>query len=390
MTILSIQILLPIMKKTLLALAIGLTWAQAMAAYDYYIVVPVKNRQSPIAVTMQANTLPMGYVNEAFPTTDFKPFALVTGDSNYDATQLALNLKSGALPAGMTFQNGVLSGTPTQVKTNEPLQVEAAYKTKTGTQTYGLTINPGRVVATLNADFYKLPVGYTSARYAYLINNSTADVSGASSISLTGSAIQVNNSLPNECAQLSGGILKAGQKCAIPLVFNPTANTVYTSKLSANTSAGQVTLNFTGEGIPLASTSTVAMSSAYRTNNSLNWVTHWRFEALVDKAREVVTYNAYFTSSCTTVCGPPGGNYVAAFYAPSPIPVTVFSRKIPGVYESNVRLSSSAPLVAGSYRIQADGLSLNFTVSPTYQISDSSLTFNGAAVTSVPITVTNN
>lgn len=374
----------PIFLLTALALACG-----AASAAEYYVVVPVKNRQSPIAVSMQANALPAGYVNEAYTSTDFKPFALVTGDSNYDSSQLALILKSGTLPTGMSFVNGVLSGTPTQAKTNEPLQVEAAYKTKTGAQTYGLTINPGRLVAKLNADFYKLPVGYTAARYAYVKNNSASDVSGVGNTTVTSGPFSVDSSLANECATLSGGILKAGQSCAVPLLFTPTsASTAPPSTLRVQTAAGQVALDLTGEGIPLASTSTIAMSSPYQTNNSLNWSTFWRFEALVDKARNVVTYNAYFTSSCTS-CNPPIGNYIAWFYAPSPLPSSFYNRKITG-YVSNLRLSSSAPLTAGNYRIYADGLSMNFTVSPTYQITASSLTYSGAAVTSVPITVTNN
>ena len=74
---------------------------------------------------------------------DLNQLLAVTGDSAYNASNVAWSLPSGALPAGLSLgSNGVISGTPTTKDTvGSSFQVLATYKTKTGQQAYTIVVN---------------------------------------------------------------------------------------------------------------------------------------------------------------------------------------------------------------------------------------------------------
>ncbi len=87
-------------------------------------------------------TLPAGEVNWPY-SYDLKQLLSVTGDSNYNASNVSWELQSGALPAGLSLgTDGVLSGIPTTKDTvGSSFQVKATYKTKTGQQAYTIVVN---------------------------------------------------------------------------------------------------------------------------------------------------------------------------------------------------------------------------------------------------------
>lgn len=66
----------------------------------------------------------------------------IGGDANPDLTAVSWSLV-GAPPAGLSFDNGVLSGTPSQVTMpGTALQVQAAYKGQTTVQNYAVKVAP--------------------------------------------------------------------------------------------------------------------------------------------------------------------------------------------------------------------------------------------------------
>lgn len=133
--------------------ALLLTTSLAAQASDYYVVVPVKGRTSPapdpvIAVTLNSASLPTGTVGIAY-SVNLADYLLVTGDSSFTGSNVTWTITSGTLPPGLTFNGmtGRITGTPTDQSISS-LTVEASYKTKTGSQTYPITI---KTVANLAA-----------------------------------------------------------------------------------------------------------------------------------------------------------------------------------------------------------------------------------------------
>lgn len=133
------------MKKTLLAAMLAFAGLAAQAA-DYFVVVPVAGRTSNIGVTLNSYTLPSAEASVPY-SFDFKTLLSVTGDAAYDGTGVTWSLASGALPGGVSLNanTGVISGTPAAEGTYS-FAVKAAYKVKTGQQTYQLITVPHLVV----------------------------------------------------------------------------------------------------------------------------------------------------------------------------------------------------------------------------------------------------
>lgn len=133
------------LKKTILAALLATAGVTALAAADYYVVVPMPGKAASgaatIALTLHAATLPPGQLSQAY-SYDLNTLLSVTGDAAFNPANVAWRLTSGALPAGITLTNGVLSGTPTvKNEAGSGVQVEASYKTKSGQQAYTIMVN---------------------------------------------------------------------------------------------------------------------------------------------------------------------------------------------------------------------------------------------------------
>lgn len=133
-------------KKVLTVALAGLCAASAMAATEFYVVVPLKGRLSTvpaegISVTLQAATLPAAVVGQAY-SHNLRDHLLVTGDPALNLSQATFTTPD-ALPPGLSLaSSGLLSGQPTvKNEAGQSFQVTASYKTKTGQQVYTIVVN---------------------------------------------------------------------------------------------------------------------------------------------------------------------------------------------------------------------------------------------------------
>ncbi|KVP75383.1 choice-of-anchor D domain-containing protein [Burkholderia ubonensis] len=139
------------MKQSLLAALLAATYSMGAAASDFYVVVPAPGKvgASPIAVSLLPYTIPDGVAGSRYADFDFHRALAVTGDPNFNPAYVRWYLASGELPAGMTLSSsGTLSGTPS-VDGSASFEVQALYKSKSGSQRYVLTIKARGSVATL-------------------------------------------------------------------------------------------------------------------------------------------------------------------------------------------------------------------------------------------------
>lgn len=130
-------------KRHIAIAALALTSLSASAA-DYYVVTPVLGKTvaiADVAVTLNSASIPDATLGTPYSSFDFKSVLSVTGDPALDASKASFS--STALPAGLTLsQNGVLSGTPTELNRNgSPFDVVAQYKNKSGGNTYTLKVH---------------------------------------------------------------------------------------------------------------------------------------------------------------------------------------------------------------------------------------------------------
>jgi hypothetical protein len=139
------------MKMTILAAVLAATFSMGASASNYFVVVPAPGRTavSPIAVALQPAVLPDGTSGTRYQDYDLHSLLSVTGDPNFNPAWVRWYLASGALPAGMSLSStGTLSGTPT-FDGSSSFEIQALYKSKSGTQRYVLTIKARGSVATL-------------------------------------------------------------------------------------------------------------------------------------------------------------------------------------------------------------------------------------------------
>lgn len=194
-------------KKTVLSLLLALAGASAFAA-DYYLVVPVKGRTSTdpyaaIKVALNAYTLPGAEVGTAY-SFDLKPLLAVSGDANFDASQVTWSLDGTTLPAGLSLNaDGTLSGTPASAGTTN-FSVRATYKTKSGVQSYQVVaVN---IVVTLSGG--TLPSVGLNTPYTYSLYNKLAVTGDANYVSGSGVTwSQTGGSLPTGLTLNSNGSL---------------------------------------------------------------------------------------------------------------------------------------------------------------------------------------
>lgn len=133
--------MLCITTKALLTALLGVTLAApALAATDFYVVVPVKERTAPAAapsieVTLNPVSLPVGWVGQPYAGFDLKTALSVTGDAHFAPAGVQWSVLAGALPAGLSLNaDGTLTGTPAATGTGT-FSVRASYKGHNGQQT---------------------------------------------------------------------------------------------------------------------------------------------------------------------------------------------------------------------------------------------------------------
>lgn len=135
--------------KTALALML---FSSVSLAVEYYVVVPLPGGQATtptqegnnqIQLSLAQVVLPPATEGAAYTPVDFMPMLQVTGDAEFNASQVSWQL-AGELPQGLVFAGGQLSGTPlaSVLEGSIELVLTASYKGASATQKYLLTIDP--------------------------------------------------------------------------------------------------------------------------------------------------------------------------------------------------------------------------------------------------------
>ncbi|WP_434716242.1 fibrinogen-related protein [Paraburkholderia sp. A3RO-2L] len=110
--------------------------------HDYQVIV------GAITVVLASSTPPAATLGQAYNNGsgwDLKPNLTVSGDAAYagNAAGVTWSVTGGALPAGLTLNSdGMVTGTPTGSGAN-PVQVTAAYKSKSAAQSYAIPFTGG-------------------------------------------------------------------------------------------------------------------------------------------------------------------------------------------------------------------------------------------------------
>lgn len=168
-------------RAAVVALFSGLTALPALAALDFYVVVPNPGKLSATAgtltqeikVSLSQSALPIATKGEAY-SYDLKQNLSITGDPNLKLSDVTFFAYTG-IPKGLSLStNGVLSGTPTiKAEYGAILEVGASYKDKFGEAVYTLYING------VALDFKQVSVGtyfacgtlVSGAVYCWGLNN---------------------------------------------------------------------------------------------------------------------------------------------------------------------------------------------------------------------------
>jgi hypothetical protein len=94
-----------------------------------------------ISVTLRSYALPRATQNKPY-TSDLGTLVTVTGDEQFDMSNMHWTLVSGALPEGLVLEFGTrrLHGTPTMPTLGDSFVVRAHYRDASGAQRYLLPI----------------------------------------------------------------------------------------------------------------------------------------------------------------------------------------------------------------------------------------------------------
>ncbi|KVP39795.1 Ig domain-containing protein [Burkholderia ubonensis] len=118
------------------------TYKTKSGAQDYQVVV------GAITVALQTASLPEGIVGVAYNNGagfDLRPSLSVSGDGAYTGGGAGVTwlLASGTLPSGLTLNasTGLITGTPDTSSASATVQVKAAYKGKSATQSYTVPVS---------------------------------------------------------------------------------------------------------------------------------------------------------------------------------------------------------------------------------------------------------
>lgn len=252
------------MKKLLFAALVALA-ATGASATDYLVVVPVAGRVNAIQVALNQTTLPAAQVGAGY-THNFSQDLLVMGDPSFTGAGVAWSVSDGALPAGLTVDpvSGVLSGTPTAPSTAS-FSLNAAYKNKTGQQTYQLAVlgAPHFTVAAgtpTSLSLLGLAMGTASAPSVVQLKN-TGNYVGALSLPAFGGANAAQFSASSTC-----GNVAVNGSCAVSVAWTPA-----TSKASATLVLDGTTYTFNGNMKTFATWDPANDGSGYfLSNNNLS------------------------------------------------------------------------------------------------------------------------
>ncbi len=186
--------------KLVLAAAFSVC-AVASQAADFYVVVPIKGKTAaavpaaPINVSLQSATLPAGKVGRAY-SYDFAQHILVTGDPALDLSQAQLT--ATGLPAGLSLSAaGLLTGSPTVKTSGTSFEVSAAYKSKTGAQTYTVQVR--------DVGFEALTLSSASSSTCAVTPAGAVLCWGYNSTGQLGDGTLINRSLPTAIPSLVSG-----------------------------------------------------------------------------------------------------------------------------------------------------------------------------------------
>lgn len=97
---------------------------------------PSNPNKTDLAVSLEGLSLPDGKVGVPYSTVDFKGLFKIVGDSGTAGTT---SWSASGVPAGLSFTNGVLSGTPTS-KGAFSFTVTATYKGLSASKSYSVTV----------------------------------------------------------------------------------------------------------------------------------------------------------------------------------------------------------------------------------------------------------
>ena len=146
-----------------------------------------------ITVALGNATLPAGIQGAAY-SYDLKPKLAIAGDAGYTGSGVTWSVTSGSLPTGLTLgTNGVISGTPTAENTGTPFTIQAAYKSKSGLQSYSVLV--GAITVSLAGA--TLPGMTAGTAMAYDLK-SNLSIAGDAAYSADGAGVtwSVSGSLP--------------------------------------------------------------------------------------------------------------------------------------------------------------------------------------------------
>ncbi|KVP16848.1 putative Ig domain-containing protein [Burkholderia ubonensis] len=200
-----------------------------------------------ILVTLATATLPAAYAGVTYPGFDFKSVLQVKNDPGYSGSGVSWAVTKGSLPPGMSLgADGRLTGTPTAAA-DYSFEVTASYRTKSGVQTYQVTVSSLSVslsAATLADAQAGTPYSF-DFKPLVAVPNDPAFTSGQVTWSLAAGA------LPNSLTLNANGTLSG----------TPTAVGAKTFTLSAQYKSGSATRDYS-----LNVTANVAMQpGGYRT-----------------------------------------------------------------------------------------------------------------------------
>jgi hypothetical protein len=269
-------------KKIILAGVLAAVGAAASAT-NYFVVVPVKGKTetaSTIQVALTPSSLPAAQVGAPF-SYDFGANLVVTGDAQFKGAGVAWTVDSDLLPPGLSVDplSGVLRGTPTAPGTSS-FSVIAAYKSKTGQQTYALTV-AGAARFTVAAGtptslaLVGTAMGAASAPSVIQLKNS-GNYSGSLPLpDFGGAAAQFNSS--TTCTNVP-----ANGSCAVAVTWTPAA-----SQATASLVLDGTTYTFNGNMKQFATWDPANTGTGYNLSNNNLTVTN-RTGSLYGGARATV------------------------------------------------------------------------------------------------------